>query len=236
MAEEITRDKLLQHRLLQNTGLAEYLVPTTMVGGGWVHGNELKRVLGSGRSFIVKPLLGVQGVGVRKLSLREARAYSERGGPLVPDADPPQYFEDFVDRGDFTPLYGMRVLQPFIDTRRRVDNARVHRSVRAIVCNGEFVDAYARVSEHPVANLSRGAVAMHFRDRRLPGLCERAVQALEERCAGLDAATFRRDLYTEYVDGRGRTTAEEREYHRALSRIQILMPLIEVLVSGSMRR
>ena len=78
----------------------------------------------------------------------------------------------------------------------------MHTAIRAIVCNGQFVDAYARQSSHFRANLTQGAVARHFQtDRPFRDFCERVVSVLEERCASYRPETFRQLLWRNYLRG-----------------------------------
>ena len=102
------------------------------------------------------------------------------------------------------------MLQPFIDSRKVIDGRKQYRCVRAIVCNGQFVDAYLRTSTRPKANLSQGADAYPFEQEGFAEFCEEFVSIFEQACAPLDPFTFKKELYTAYIDSAGRTTPDKR--------------------------
>ncbi len=72
-------------------------------------------------------------------------------------------------------------------------------SIRAIVCNGQFVDAYRRFSPQWKVNLAQGATAKPYAADGLAEFCEFIVETYERACAQLNPETFRKDLYTQYM-------------------------------------
>lgn len=196
VAEEVTRDKFMQSRTLRDTDLNT--IPSALVGLG--SGNP--RIELVNEWYVLKPVMGKCGSGVEFISREEARELLNDIGPAE-DGGTLRYIEDFIYEGDFEFTQAISLLQPYINTHKN----GVSRAIRAIVCNGRFVDAYMRISPDPKVNLSQGAIAKPFEHSYLPALCERAVETFESKCSELDPETFRKDIYTGYMEELGRTPA-----------------------------
>ena len=217
VAEEITRNKFLQYIALKDTEIGRFLAETTLVGLGTTDKKKLEEILNSSEEVIVKPLSSARGVGFKVLTKEEAEQFKKTRGPVdyadVVDSlreTTPPYVEDLVASHDFSFEYGVSVLQPFIETASVEDMPGSYTSIRAIVCNGKFVDAYIRASTKPRVNLGMGAEAFPIDDSELAEFCEQVVEVFEGECAKLTSADFQSKLYNKYFDERGRTTIHER--------------------------
>lgn len=130
--------------------------------------------------------------------------------------------------------YGLGVIQPFINSRQRIQGKKMYTSIRAIVCNEKFVDAYVRVSPHKKVNLSQGAKAYPCKDKeQIASLSEKIVAIFEEQCLGYEVADFEQKMYREYIESRGKTTPEMREKDARKEELAAMMnyfaDLIEII-------
>lgn len=237
VAEEIAGNKLWQYLVLEPTPIRRALPPTTVVGLGWV-AHDFDEIVEQHSSFALKPILGSQGMGIQLLNQMEARNFQFQAGPVFPEpADrkisllalvqktflqkKPLHLEDLVEKEDFMFENGIAVLQPFIDTKSVLVEESVkngengeegYSSIRAIVCNGQFVDAYRRFSPQWKVNLAQGATAKPYEADGLAEFCEFIVETYEQACAQLNPETFRKDLYVRYMKEHPR--AEYQIIHR----------------------
>lgn len=213
VAEEITRNKFLQYFIFNDTSVQHVLPPTTLVGLGWVNGEELEGMMEGHSVFVQKPLLGHCGLGVKVIDKETVEQFEHTEGAIFPSAFrlveiltslPPKelkvgkQLEDLVKEGDFIFEYGVTVVQPFIDSKGSAQDEQNYSSIRAIVCNGQFIDAYRRFSPEPRVNLSRGAQAAAYAADGLAEFCEYIVEIYENQCAQLNPETFKKELYTSY--------------------------------------
>lgn len=221
VAEALTHNKFLQYISLEQ--LRPELIPTTIVGMGITDEKTLSAMLDEHDCFVVKPILGQCGKGVRFMNKDTlSDAYSGSRGPTKSmhwtDAfgkKDPVYIEDLIEQRNFVFELGISVVQPFIDS----GTDDTYTTLRAIVCNGKFVDAYERVSDIPRVNLSQGASARAFEhDKDFAAYCEEVVCDLEAVSATFEPEDFRYRLYTAFLDKRGRTSDHERTFdkHSAL--------------------
>ena len=215
VAEEITRDKFLQYVLLRESEISENLIPSTFVGLGITHKGGLIGLMGH-EKFVRKPILGMQGRGVRFLNRNLVMALYDPDGPKIQYVDRnifgkelgkkngrPEYLEDMIDAGNFAFELGISIVQPFLESRRT--NEEFYSSIRAVVCNGKFVDAYKRVSTNPRVNLSQDAEAVEFNfDSSFAEFCENVVRVFEEKSSEQNPNSFRKDLYQRYMESMGR--------------------------------
>ena len=218
VTEEITRNKFLQYVLLRNSEISEMLIPSTFVGLGITHKNGLINLITSmeNKKFVIKPILGSQGIGVEFLDRNMVSVLYEHDeqkiqyadsksllGKLMKNKEYPEYLEDMVETDNFTFEYGISIIQPFIESRKT--DEKVYSSVRAIVCNGNFVDAYKRVSANPKVNLSQNAAAIPFDyDSSFADSCESIIGVFEEKSLEQNSNSFRKDLYQRYMESIGR--------------------------------
>ncbi len=211
VAEEITGNKFLQYLILKNTPVHCVLAPTTLVGLGWINREELEDLVNGHSIFVQKPLLGACGKGVQFMDREAVEKLKQTEGPIFPlcisevlsnlirrEIKIGKQLEDLVEEENFIFEYGLAVIQPFIDSKGSVDNVQNYSSIRAIVCNGQFVDAYRRFSAEQRVNLSRGAQAAAYADDGLAEFCEYVVGVYEQQCALLNPETFKKELYTSY--------------------------------------
>lgn len=222
VAEAISKNKFLQYLVLKDSESRKILIPTTVVGLGLAHEGELEKMLKGSSRFIIKPLLGSQGLGFKLLSREDAEYYKHLRGP-VENIHPSDvvlamagkktqgtYVEDLVSKRDFTFEYGLSVLQPFVDSSSTIDGQRRYGVVRAIVCNGQFVDAYMRTSPEPRVNLAQGAEAVRFNDKDLSRVCEKITAEFEAQCGTYSPENFRKTLWTQFIESKGRTSESQR--------------------------
>jgi len=225
IAESVSENKFLQYQLLYESSLSSLIVPSSLVGLGATDEKWISEKVKEYPEFVVKPILGSCGKGVRFMTSKEV--YSKYGysrGPLedhvllhclfgnnkvVTSSD--VYLDDLVKYNNFSFEEGVSIIQPFINSN--VDG--VHSVIRAIVCNGTFVDAYKRESSNKKVNLSADAVPRFFDyDSDFSKLCEHIVFVYEELIEKLSIDSFKEELYTKYLDKRGHTTEEDRESDR----------------------
>ena len=240
VAEALTRNKFLQYLTLRESEIGGSLPRSTLVGLGATHEKELEEILESGSEFAVKPVRGFCGRGFQRLTKDEAAQYMKTRGPVerisvwrsmaAIDRGRPAmpYFEDYVDAGNFDFEAGISVLQPFIDSRGAIGGSNGHFcAVRAIVCNGEFVDAYFMTSPNPAVNMAKGAVPHAFEaDERFRYSCERTAAVLEEESARHSPDGYKKKLYTAYIDARGRTTKHQRKADSSAPLVGVVSSMI----------
>lgn len=211
VAQAVTDNKFFQYRLLRESDLAPHVIPSALVGLDITDHDQLEQFIRAHRHVVLKPIRGICGYGVRKLHRDKAKALNAVHDRITYDIPkrhktpaPLPHVGDYLAVSDFSFEYAVGIVQPFIDSRR---GNGMHTAIRAIVCNGEFVDAYARQSSHFRANLTQGAIARHFpTDPSFRDFCERTVAVLEERCASYPPETFRHLLWRAYLtelDDRG---------------------------------
>ncbi|MDO8628656.1 MAG: hypothetical protein Q7R56_02795 [Nanoarchaeota archaeon] len=200
VAEAIARNKLFTYHLLRHTALAQHLPLTALVGLGTADMAEIDLLLAY-PSFIKKPLRGVQGEGIQLLTRTEMDNYKTQALEAKFGFWPtPEPLPDMVNRGFFYFENYIAIIQPFIDTRNFVTTQghAGYGSIRAIVCNRQFVDAYLRVSENPVVNRARGAKAHALHLPQLAPFCEEVISTFEERSDDYQPENYQGRLYTEY--------------------------------------
>lgn len=226
VVEEITNNKLFQYLVLKDSKLKKLLPKSTLIGLGSTDDKELEKILKKSEKFVIKPILGQCGLGVKVIDKKEAGRFQNQGNEvndvhamsLVLDLaqtnkDPAkwegnvEYFEDYVDKKDFSFEMGISLIQPFIDSR---NGSKTYSAVRAIVCNGEFVDAYQRVSKNPRVNISQGAKARPFERKGFDKLCKKIVAVFENKCSKYKPKTFKYELYKKYIEEKGRIPKNER--------------------------
>jgi glutathione synthase/RimK-type ligase-like ATP-grasp enzyme len=220
VAEDITRNKFLQYLVLKDTELKDSIPKTALVGLGFTDEKTLEESLDNNSWLIIKPVLGSRGMGCRPIKKDEAAKYLKSRGPyerLSPieiltgmnGGNTHKYLEHYIECNNYTFEPGLSIIQPFVDSRTGDGRYSI---IRAIVCNGKFVDAYRRVSENPKVNLSQDAEAEPCKDD-ISGLCENIVQIFEEQCSQYEPDTYRKTLYQQYVEERGKTSDDERKNH-----------------------
>ncbi|MDP3734569.1 MAG: hypothetical protein Q8R37_05055 [Nanoarchaeota archaeon] len=221
IAEEISRNKFFQYWLMKDSPVGKYFPPAALVGLGWGDENELRELQEKDTFFVIKPLLGCQGKGVRIINTYEIDRFMEQIGPLTDKADHTtlsaayfshiinnrpflHYLENYAAQGIFAFENGMAVIQPFIRSKMEFNSETLYSSIRAIICNGQFVDAYARLSPDPVCNISRSAIGQPYYDDDLPSFCSDVITALEEVAVRYEPESFRQNVYNSYFNEKGR--------------------------------
>jgi hypothetical protein len=219
VSEEIARNKLFQYLLLRNSDLG--LPSSIPLGLGITNEEELERMFESSERFVIKPILGSGGRGVDVITKKQAQDFRNTRGPTdylrfmdirrARNGEVPlvKYIEDLVDEEDFSFESGLSIIQPFVNSKIKVMNREVYSIVRAVVCNGEFVDAYLTISDTEVANLSQGGKVVPF-EGEIGDFCEGVVKTFEKRGARLSPNHFKKRLYQELIQSRGRTSKAQR--------------------------
>ncbi len=217
VAEEITGNKFLQCLLLKDTEVGKFLPETKLIGLG-TDEIELDEMLEKYKRFVLKPLLESCGEGIKVINREHVKQYmrgyrikdtsSETKMPLRELLDNllltmrlaicPWVIENRATTRDYAFEERIWIAQPFIDTLQFVDDEEVYTSVRAIVCNGKFVDAYMRTGSIPIVNYSRNAAAHEFEREGFPEFCEKVVSVFERECKKYSQDDFRHELYTEH--------------------------------------
>ena len=228
VAEDISGNKFLQYLLLNNSEIAETQIKSSLVGLGATNEEELKKLVANYDTFVVKPVLGYCGKGIKFLSQEEVvEKYKNSRGPV--DYVSPlrsiltidrklfriKYIEDLIEEGDFSFESGVSIIQPFIDSKKGNYEGSTYSVIRAIVCNGKFVDAYQRVSSNPRVNLSQDATPVSFDyDDEFARFCEKTIEVFESRAGEYDFDSYKKILYQKYIDARGKTSDDQREFDR----------------------
>ncbi|HIH11339.1 TPA: hypothetical protein HA241_04060 [Candidatus Woesearchaeota archaeon] len=235
IAESVTKNKFYQHRILKRSELRELLPPSALVGLGWVHEPELDALLVEGDDFIIKPLQGKQGEGIKRITSKEIEEFRKVAGPIDSDhlsltsPKPERYLENCIRESIFSCQTGLALIQPFIDSTKLINGETNYTCIRAIVCNGKFIDAYERYGSEPRVNLSRNAQARPFHADGFDDLCERTVAIYEEQCAKYDLTQFNAQIWEEYFEEVG------PRVHRKLDlETEILSELVTIM--NAMRR
>lgn len=222
LTEEIASNKFFTYQVLKDSSIADMVPKSTILGLGFTHEDELAELSKSYSSFVIKPLLGLQGKGIEYISKEDAKKHQHSRGPAnvlnpvsslyIINPEDLVYVEDLVQSNIFSFSIGLGIIQPFIDSRRTILGAEMYTSIRAIVCNEQFVDAYLRVSPGKTVNLAQGAQAYPCQEKyELASLSEKVVAIFEEECFRYDPGSFRQELYGQYIKSRGETTSEMRK-------------------------
>ena len=219
VTEEITLNKLLQYVLLKETEIGKYFSPSALVGLGATRGPELDRVLQeSTDQFVLKPLKGCQSIGVKILSREEAEDFKQEEGLLFEMSlaeeyrranKKPCYIEDLIEKKEFLFEWGISLIQPFVDTRKKLDSEEYHTAIRAIVCNEQFVGAYIKYSQDPQVHFSHSQKVELWDETGFPQLCEQIVKTFLQESQKLNPNTFHQELYGQFVRERGRVKRTE---------------------------
>jgi len=217
VAEEIAGNKLLQYLLLEDSAISDSIVPSSFVGMGITNEAELEKLISTYENFVIKPIIGCQGRGVKFLTGKEVgEKYRNSSGPFddslkfifsPSDLSVKKRFsslEEMIHAGNFTFEWGTSIIQPFVDSRKNKDE-EMYSSARAIVCNNKFVDAYKRVSKNPKVNFSQDAKAIPFDyDSKFADFCENAVDVFEKKAVEQNPDSFKKIIYENYMNGMGR--------------------------------
>jgi glutathione synthase/RimK-type ligase-like ATP-grasp enzyme len=229
VAEEIACNKFLQYLLLKDSEIKDVIIKSSIVGLGATDEKELEQMVTEYDQFVIKPVMGYCGLGIRFLDKNEVmEKYENSRGPIEDVEDfskiismtqkkqvQAEYIEDLITNDDFSFEPGISIIQPFIDSRRNDENYSV---VRVIVCNGKFIDAYQKVSANPKVNLSHDATPIEFDyDQEFIDYCENIVNVFEEEANKYSVEDCKRLLYQKYINSRGKTTLQERESDGTLS-------------------
>jgi len=209
-AEELAKNKFLQYFTMKNTELKENFPESVLVGLGATDEKGLDNLLKKYDRFVIKPIIGSCGKGVRILNKNEAEKYKNTSGPIDNISDFKifmerigvmriKYFQDLIEEGDFSFEKGLSLIQPFINSEVSINGEKFYSVVRAIICNGEFVDAYLRVSHNPTVNLSQDAKAVPFNYNGFSEFCENAVHIFEKESQKYDPYTMKKFLYNKYI-------------------------------------
>lgn len=226
IAEELMRNKLLQYIVLGPTSVFQNQIPTALVGLGSAKEQELENILASDydlngnlgdgcakSQFVLKPICGMQSLGQKILLREEVERFKDEEGPLWSMSLAEEYcrlwnkkavyLDHLVEQGDFSfePYVGL--IQPFVDTQREVKSKQYYCAVRAIVCNGQFIDAYRKYSKIPQVHFSHAEFVERVQDEELPILCERIAYTLLDESRKFKEDNFRQDLYRSFFKERG---------------------------------
>ncbi len=172
----VCANKLYVHHLLSKTDVADALVPSMPLGLGIETREQYDAFMREHETdvFVLKPVRGSRGYGVRMVPRAVIESEEDLMGRPISKlvsieeawAKLPSYCFDFLHEG-------IELLSPYVPSKevRSERTAKVHDAcMRAIVFNGEFIDAYWRLAPEPMAaagplegrlraNMSRGAIA-----------------------------------------------------------------------------
>lgn len=212
VAEAISRNKFLQYLLLANSTISDTLIKSSLVGLGAANQQELEKMLLKNDTFVVKPILGSCGRGIKFLTKEEVeQKYMNSRGPidsvnplepvlaLIGKKSKIKYIEDLISEENYSFEPGVSIIQPFIDSKHR----GAYSVIRAILCNGKFVDAYKRMSSDKRVNLSQNARASSFEyDGDFTSFCEKTVKVFENKSKEYFVNDYKRKLYGMYIKNR----------------------------------
>ena len=111
----------------------------------------------------------------------------------------PCTLEELADRQEYDFEECVALVQEFIDTRQVIAHQEQYTSIRAIVCNGRFVDAYMRASQGFRANLSQGASAHVFDHQELPAIAEATILVYEKTLENPSPETMSDEEWASFV-------------------------------------
>lgn len=232
LTEAIAFNKFFTYQVLKDSEVKDMIPRSTLLGLGFTHEKELEDLLESSSQFVIKPILGSMGRGIEMISRKAAQENRHSRGPAdyhassdIPLKLIPLYVEDSIAEGMFSFEYGLGLIQPFINSQRSIQGEKMYTSIRAIVCNEKFVDAYVRVSTTKKVNLAQGAAAYAVNQKekaKIASLSEKIVEVFEERCLGYEPENFKRELYKQYIDSRGKTTPKMRKADGARELVEIM--------------
>jgi hypothetical protein len=198
VAEAVASNKLMQYLLLRETPLRHHLPTTAAVGLGWADPLELKKLRSEASSFIIKPIAGYLGKGARRCGPEFLTRYEEQAGPVGGGwLSGGCYLEDIVCKDRLCDL-GLAIVQPFVGQRRAMNGKRVFSSIRAIVCEGKFIDAYEALSHAPVVNAASESWELPCKTDGIAEFSEKAVATFEAACAAYTPKEFRKRIYSQY--------------------------------------
>lgn len=211
--EEVASNKCLTYMLLKDSEISDLMLDSTFVGLGATNQNELSHMKARHNKLIIKPILGVQGNGFRLLKSGEVNNYLKDDNKLrtssfknnlirmLLDQNAPT-LEDYILQNDYSFEGGVAIVQPFINSGRKKKGKVIYSSIRAIVCDGKFVDAYSRESHKTKVNYSKGAKAKRINDLKgLDKLSEKVVRVFKSEVEKYDPESVKQDLYLKYFGG-----------------------------------
>lgn len=152
---------------------------------------------------MVKPAKGFKGAGVTTFTpwfyprlLKDYLYLKKRGEHISSDgAKRKLSLERMVENKEYEYEEALGIVQPMIGKDKEEYSA-----VRSIVCNGEYVDSYERVSDKAVVNFANGAEAREFEEPKgFETFCENAVSDLENSIKKY-SDNFKEEIYKEYLD------------------------------------
>jgi RimK family alpha-L-glutamate ligase len=154
-AIERTVDKAMTTLLLKMAGLP---TPNTWVLESMEHAQQIcDQEFAQGRTLILKPLFGSQGIGVHRITPETGLIHDEKFASLY-------YLQSFLERG-----------------------SSEWSDIRVFVVNGKAIAAMRRCSDRWITNRAQGARCEHLAiDSGLAQLAEAAVHAVNINYAGVD--------------------------------------------------
>ncbi len=206
----VCADKLYQHHVLSKTNIADALVPTMPLGLGIEtrEGYDAFMQKNHDDILVLKPARGSRGYGVRMLPRKIIESEEDLiGKPISKLVSIEEawvklspYCLDFLNEC-------IEILSPYVPSKeiRSKETGKTHDAcMRAIVFNGEFIDAYWRLAPEPLdascpleerfrANLSCGAIAKAPRDVELEiakSFSESVASALDDAMLPYSATSY----------------------------------------------
>ena len=204
---EIIGNDFLLSQFLNDTWLDDHFPETAPLVKEASESGHIVDVARMSEKMFLKPAKGFTGLGVETLSKgmynRVLNHYvnlwkAEEDRPLYRSSKKPFRMREFVEEGSFEYERALGVLQPMVG-----NDKEEYGCVRAIVCNGEYVDSYERVSDKSIVNYTNGAEAREFEEpERFEEFCEGVAELLEQGAEDL-GEDFREDIYRGYLEERG---------------------------------
>jgi len=108
--------------------------------------------------------------------------------------------KSMAEEGEYDFESVVSLLQQFVDSKEVINGQETYSVIRAIVCNGIFVDAYRGISPEPCVNNSRKATnpCAFEADDGFREFCEKTVLIYSEQCAQLHPEDYKKQLYSRY--------------------------------------
>jgi len=201
---EMIKNDFLLSRLLKDTWLEEYFPETAPLVKEAAESGHIVDVARMSETMFIKPAKGYTGIGVETISQgmynRVLNHYvnlwkAEEDVPLYRSSKKPFRMGEFVENESYEYERALGVIQPMLGTDKEE-----YGCVRAIVCNGEYVDSYERVSNSKIVNYTNGAEAREFEEPEgFEEFCEEVVEVLEQGAEEL-GEEFRETLYRSYLE------------------------------------
>jgi len=140
--------------------------------------SDLDLILDKSDQFFVKPDSMVMGEGIEIITrdelIKRSKTWTKTAEQLLR-----KQMKVGISYSPADETAMMKIVQPFYDTST-VTKRGDHLSIRSVVCNEKFVDAYIRYSKNPIVNLGQDAKAASLDDNIKDGIASISEMIVKE--------------------------------------------------------